>query len=299
MTLSTVIQDNHLGEQKLQYIRAHQDAFDVEPVFPIQLFEEFVVSVKSNCQIEASCKVEADKLIASRFVLFFQDPDRQWQKHLTQAISFLHQIERRVEVNFNYDLLQNFIGNDFDFSKITMLTIGIDLRSNLADSSLKMHIGIEKYPEKIQTAASLAKINSVKLDPVLLQTVSHIGFDFFFNGRSEIELYARLDREQLHSQTVKAFLKKNFPPAVLKPFEVSTYFYVGLSKANSSPVLYYCLEKKDLLNYFKLNDMGYKVHSFYQQQATRPQMWVGVTQKELEKNRIDNIRLYYYKNFCY
>ena len=63
-------------------------------------------------------------------------------------------------------------------------------------------------------------------------------------------------------------------------------------------MLYYHLNnRQDLTNYFKINDTAQRVHSFYQHQDILPNMCVGTTQKELEKTRIENIRLYYYKFF--
>lgn len=63
-------------------------------------------------------------------------------------------------------------------------------------------------------------------------------------------------------------------------------------------MLYYSLKnRQDLINYFKLSDTAQRVHSFYQHQDILPHMWVGTAQQELEKTRIENIRLYYYKSF--
>ena len=55
------IQKNSLKEQRIQFIRNHQQAFDVEPIYPLRLFENFVMSVEGDCTIEASCKIELDK----------------------------------------------------------------------------------------------------------------------------------------------------------------------------------------------------------------------------------------------
>ena len=176
MTLTSVIQHNLLQELRLQYIRAHQNAFDVESIFPLQLFEEFVVGVRDNCIIDASCKVEGDKLTASRFILAFEEPAQHW----VEAISFFRQVEQRVDVNLNYNLLRNFIGNNFDFSKMTELDMGITTRTNLADSSLKMHIGIKNYPEKITTALALADFPGLgELETQLLRVLLHQGYFIF------------------------------------------------------------------------------------------------------------------------
>ncbi|NCS04542.1 MAG: LynF/TruF/PatF family peptide O-prenyltransferase [Microcystis aeruginosa G13-11] len=112
-----------LKEQRIQFIRNHQQAFDVEPIYPLRLFEDFVMEVEGDCNIEASCKIELDKLIASRFMLFFKDQSQEWQKYLTQSLAFFLQVESRVGVQLDYSLLQKFLGHNFDFSKLTVLSM--------------------------------------------------------------------------------------------------------------------------------------------------------------------------------
>jgi LynF/TruF/PatF family peptide O-prenyltransferase len=290
------IQKNSLKEQRLQFIRAHQQAFDVEPIYPLRLFEDFVMAVDGDCTIEASCKIELDKLIASRFLLFFKDKAQQWQKYLNQSLTFFSQVETRIGVQIDYSLLYEFLGEHFDFSKTTVFSAGIDLRKNLADSSLKMHIRIQDYPEKLNKAFALS--NGAANSNSLSQYSSLIGFDFYFNGNSEIEIYAEVSEADFFQPETQNLVWRNFPQSVLKPLKASNIFLVGLSKANTNPVLYYHLkDRQDLSNYFKLNDTAQRVHSFYQHQDILPSMWVGTTQKELEKTRIENIRLYYYKSF--
>ncbi|MGK7877356.1 MAG: DUF5838 family protein [Xenococcaceae cyanobacterium] len=286
-----------LQEQRLQFIRAHQQAFDVEPIYPLRLFEDFVTGVGGDCTIEASCKVELDKLIASRFVLFFKDKAQHWEKYLNQSLAFFRQVESRVGVRLDYSLLQKFLGDHFDFSKITVLTAGIDLRKNLADSSLKMHIRIEDYPQKkLDKALSLTSDSDDLIR--LRQFISGVGFDFYFNSRSAIEFYPEVKEEDFFKLETQNLVWRHFSKFVLEPLEVTSLFGFGLSKANADPVLYYTIkDRRFLSNYFRLNDMAQRVHSFYQHQAILPYMWVGVTQKELEKTRIDSIRLYYYKAF--
>ncbi len=189
MTLTSVTQHNLLREQRLQFIRAHQNAFDVEPIFPLQLFEDFVGGVEGDCTIEASCKVEVDKLIASRFLLFFPNQTQSWTNKLAQSLKFFRQVESRADVRLNYDLLHKFLGNDFDFSKMTSFSTGIDLRKNLADSSLKMHIRIDNYPEKLATVLALdSSINPRILHKILLRFISGIGLDFYLDGTTNQQL---------------------------------------------------------------------------------------------------------------
>jgi LynF/TruF/PatF family peptide O-prenyltransferase len=77
-----------IKDQRLQFIRNHQQAFDVEPIYSLRLFEDFVMEVEGNCYIEASCKIELDKLIASRFMLFFKDRASRMSKISSSIFSF-------------------------------------------------------------------------------------------------------------------------------------------------------------------------------------------------------------------
>jgi LynF/TruF/PatF family peptide O-prenyltransferase len=296
--VTSAIQTTSLSDQRLRFIKAHRQAFEVEPsLYPLEIFEDFIAKLDDNSvsSLEASCKIEADKLLAARFLAFINPP---FESSLAQALKFYRQVENRVGVRLNYDLLEQFIGKSFDFSKVRRFTVGVDLRQNLADSSLKMHIVLDNYPEKVATALALdGNHYSDALRWIALQTVSLVGFDFYLDGRSEIEFYSELTEEQFQQPQIRALLEQSFSPAALEPLKVSDAFYTGLSKANANPVLYYHLkDKKELLNYFAINDMARKVHAFYQHQEVLAAMWVGVAQQELLNSRIDNIRLYYYKS---
>jgi LynF/TruF/PatF family peptide O-prenyltransferase len=230
------IQKNSLKEQRIQFIRNHQQAFDVEPIYPLRLFEDFVMSVEGDCSIEASCKIELNQLIASRFILFFRDQAQEWEKYLSQSLAFFKQVESRVGVQLDYSLLQKFLGHNFDFSKLEVISAGLDLRKNLDDSSLKMHIRIKDYPEKIQTAFALS--DGAADSNHLSGFVNLIGFDFYFAGKSEIEIYAELQEDDFFKPETINLVWRHFPNSVLKPLQASNLFFTGLSKANHNPVLY-------------------------------------------------------------
>ncbi len=181
-------------------------------------------------------------------------------------------------------------------SLLEVLSAGIDLRTNLADSSVKMHIRIGDYPEKLATAFILS--DGAADSNHLRGFVNLIGFDFYFNGKSEIEIYAEVREDDFFKPETINQVWQHFPKSALTPLQASSLFVTGLSKANHNSVLYYSLKnRQDLINCFKLNDTAQRVHSFYQHQDILPSMWVGTAQQELEKTRIENIRLYYYKLF--
>lgn len=315
MTFTSTIQRNHLREQRIQFIRAHQQAFDAEPIFPIQLFEEFVGSVEGDCWIEASCKIEFDKLIASRFLFFFiENLIQRSVSGIVQALNFFHQVESRLGVEINYDLLQSFIDRDRCSGTAKLVSCGIDLRSIQSESSLKMHFRLDdENPAKlgialelIETAIALADLDSYSLNLLNIfsqfipknKLIPQIGFDFYLNGHSTIELYLEIKQEDLQRPEIQNILQQCFPKSVLAPLEVTDVFHIGLSQANANPVIYYRLHKHDCSIYFRFNTTAQRVHSFYQEQLTLPLMWVGVAEQELEKSKIENIRLYYHKSFA-
>lgn len=60
------------SEEKLHYIGAHKSAFDIEPVYPLAIFEQFVATT-GDCLIECSGKIKRDQLYPARFNLQFSD----------------------------------------------------------------------------------------------------------------------------------------------------------------------------------------------------------------------------------
>jgi len=302
VTITSILQDHQLRERRLQFMRTHQNVFDVEPTFPIKIFEEVVLEIEYPCGIEASCKVEGNRLFAGRFAAR-GELVHTWPKSLVQALKFLDRIETRIGVEINRDLLQRFLAIHIESKKIVGNTVGIDLHPKLEDSSVKIHIHInrEENPEElVRTALTLDGGHySAELTEILLKSVTLIGFDFFLDGRSYIELYATTPggKHELRGnwgRCLRPYIRKNFSKKIVSIFEASDLLNVGFSKANVEPVLYFGFKKiKDIPNYFSFNDLGNRIYSFCQNQDANAFTWVGVTERETENNRLNDFRLYY------
>lgn len=279
--------------ERIKFIRAHQAAFGVERSHSLNLFETFAASIDISCCIEVSCKIEVEKLIASRFLIFYEGEDRHWPLCLDQSMKFFAKVEEQEGVLLNYSLFQEFLGDNFDFTKMGVLSTGVDLREEKAASSLKMHIRLKNYPEKLETAFSLDKKLTENLH--LKDFISTIGFDFYFDGRSEIEFYLEVAEKDFNSPETLRQVWENSSHSVLLPLRGSEKFATGLSRANKTPIVYYYLKnRRDLYNYFRLNKTAQKVHSFYENAKILNQMWVGTSQEELEKECLENVKLYYH-----
>lgn len=315
MNPTSIFQENYLREKNLQFIRAHQIAFDVEPIFPLPLFEEFVANAEGDCGIEASCKIEVDRLIASRFLLFFDKSDKAVSpaNKLAKVLDFFHQVENRVGANIDYNLLDQFIERPNCLNTVMPISCGVDLRSTLSESSLKTHFRLDFLDQPVTSmldlidfALSLSCLDDSSMD--LLNTfnvyiprhklIPQVGFDFFLNGSTEVELYLEITEEYFNNPQVWQALQYRFSEKILSPLEKSGIFHIGLSKANSNPILYYRLKnKQDLPRYFSTNVTAERVVSFYQQQTTQPHMWIAASEEDLNKQKLDSVRLYYYSNW--
>lgn len=183
-----MFQQNYLREQRLKFMRDHQVTFDVTPDFPLPLFEKLVMELDGSSIVEPSCKIDAEKLYAARFLIFsdqiFSDPEHNWHKPLKQALNFLDAIETRVGVTINRDSLEKFLTAHMTSGKIKGITIGLDLRPGIENSSVKIHIMVaENSEELVSTAIALdGGCYPLELVQVLMKDCRVIGFDFFLMG---------------------------------------------------------------------------------------------------------------------
>ncbi len=286
------------SEAKLHSIGAHKNAFEIEYLYPFDIFEQLVAET-GECGLEFSCKIERERIYPARINLSYGE-DRNFADSFKQILSFFHQVAGRVGVTINYKLLQEFLGNNFDWSKVEGLQTGVDLRQEVTNSRLKLIIRIKDYPEKLETAAALNRdCDTQGFRALLLYSVLVIGFDFYLDGRSEIELYPEIKKEDFQRVDVQQRLLQVLSPAALQPLEACNVTMVGFSKANpDNKIVYYRLEdKNNFLNYFSPNDLAQKVHAFYQQQPVLDSMWIGLPEQELRGGIIQNINLYYNQSF--
>ncbi|MEQ8465768.1 LynF/TruF/PatF family peptide O-prenyltransferase [Coleofasciculus sp. E1-EBD-02] len=157
MTLNSRLQHNYLKEHRIQFMRVHQDAFDVEPTFILSLFEETVQGIEGTCGVEAICTVEQDQLFPVQFQVC-NDEGKTWPSSLTYAVKLLEKVESQVGVRLNRNLLEQFLAVHMGSHKIENNTIGIYLRPKYEESCIKvyLHLSLEEEPEDlVKTAIQL------------------------------------------------------------------------------------------------------------------------------------------------
>ncbi|QEI40303.1 hypothetical protein BMF77_00868 [Dolichospermum sp. UHCC 0315A] len=277
------------SEINLTHIGKHKQVFEIEDyLFPLGHFEKLVQGQK-DAIIDCACKIDHDRLHAARFTLTWTKPDAKSQ--INAALNFFNAVAARVEVKLNYQLLHKFLGNNFDFSKVIKVLIGVDARREVKDSRLKLFIWIDNYLEKTETAISLCG-NSPELRSILTNNNLLIGFDFSLNGSHEIEVYPTLSAEEFVRENVQIRLAKILPAKALEFLKVCHLLQIGFSQANESKILYFHPTDH---NYFVDNlgnHLADRVHAYYRHQAVRA-LVVCIPESELIKSSIQKLNMYY------
>lgn len=304
MILTTTWQDNYAKEKCIQYLRHHFESFEVEPAFPLPLFEQAILKLNSCSVLEPSFKVQGSTLFAGRVTAFTK---KDWPLLIRSALNFFDGVESRVEATINRSLLEKFLMLHQDSGKIEGSLMGIDLRPNVKESSLKVHLHLDKQQsvdELVMTAINLdGGYYAPELTQVLLKDTVLIGFDFFLDGRSAVEMYTccagskQLSFLGKRGAYIKPYIYKKFSKKVTSLLKDVAVVMVGFSKENSEPVLYFEFEKlRDIKAHLLFNSLGDKIYDFCLHHQIENFVSIGVTEKDLEKSRLENFRFYYRKS---
>ena len=299
--LTSELERNRLRERGLRFLRAHQDAFDVEPNPILSLFEETVLGIESGAGLLSFCTVEKEHLFATHFAA--SGIGYRWPNSLNYAVKFLDRVETGLGVKLNRDLLYQFSALHSDSNKIKNNALEIDLKPRQEDSCIKVLIAIkleEESEELVSTALALdGGSYSPELIQVLLKSTLFIRFNFFLNGYSDIELSPacfELDNKQKpnRSRYFKDYIRKSFSPKINYLLEESQFLLAAFSKEKKAePLLSFIYRDiKRLREYLFFNSLGDRICSFFESQDCVDHIGVTATEAELEKDRLDNFTLY-------
>ncbi|WP_293190735.1 LynF/TruF/PatF family peptide O-prenyltransferase [Microcoleus sp. PH2017_33_LGB_O_A] len=301
ITLTSMLQNNRLKDRRIQFIRAHQEAFDVEPTFPLPLFEEVILEIEGSCFVESSCQIEGGRVLAGRHEVC-KYPGKSWPESLTHAFKLLDKIENQLGIRINRNSFEQFAAAHIGSRKITNNSIGIHLGSKLEDSSAVFYVYIddEEDPEELaRTAIALDGGHySDELTQVLIRDTWAISFKLFLDGRSRVELcpYAPAQPGSLgiRGKYLTPYIQKHFSPKVNSIFRGSYLLMTRFSKDYAMPVLwFYFTNIKDIPKYFLFNSLGDKIYDYCQSQSCITGTGVAVAEPELEKTRLENFCFYY------
>lgn len=281
---NTIIVNNNI-----RYIAEHKQAFDIEYFYPLDIFEGFVEKAQ-NWGIECSCKIQKDRLYAARFNLFPKTFTFEFEE-VNLVFDLFKKIEVRCDVKLDYGIIHQFLGKNFDFSKVTKIVTGVDLRPDFSASRLKFWFWIDNYPEKLETAISLLGERE-NLQLLYINKNWLVGFDFYLNGHSTIELYPSMTREELQRVDVKLKLAKVLSLPTLNLLDAFSSVLIGFTQNNQDRLIYgYLINPNEFIDSLH-NDLADRVHSFYRGKKVLNTM-ICLSEKELIKGALNNFNLYY------
>ncbi|RAM49415.1 MAG: microcyclamide biosynthesis protein [Hapalosiphonaceae cyanobacterium JJU2] len=301
MVFNQVFQQNRLREQRIQIIRAHLEALDVEPTFPFPIFEKAVLEIETPLSIILSGKVEGSRLLGGRCDIM-PLPKGTWPEFLTHTFKFLAEIETRLGVRINCDSFKQFTEVNIGSRKIRDSTFGIHLGSKLEDSSVRIFVHFdakEDCEELARTAIALDGGHySDELMQVLLKDMTTVSFELFFDGRSYMDMGAaapaRPGEIGIRGTYLTPYIQKHFSQKVNFIFRGSYVLKICFSKAYTTPLLWFYFKNfNDVKNYFKFNSLGDRIYDFCQSQSCKRVAVVTLIEQELEKSRLENFCFYY------
>lgn len=278
------------SRKNLQFIGEHKNAFDLEYLYPLDLFEDLIAQVEP-CRIECSCKIEDDQLDPARFNLAIND---SFAQKAQTFLNFFRQVETRVGVKLDYQPLHLFM-KGFNYNKVTQIMAGIDARTELAKARVKTWWAINNYPEKLETAIALAGSDSKALRMLLAMNNSLVvGFHLYLAGKSEVRLYPSVSREQFGKIEIQAQLAKILSTPALKLLEDSGAISLVLKEDGDKILHYHVLPER--VNAFVDNlhqDMITRSHAPYRDKSKFLGCTVSLSEKELLAGCLKTINLYY------
>jgi LynF/TruF/PatF family peptide O-prenyltransferase len=146
--------------------------------------------------LECSVKISPQGTHAGRLRLGYEK--EHIQEGLDASSDFLHAIARCKNVHLNHSMLSQIINNGLDVSKIIAIGVGLDYKTDMNDAKVKCYFLLREYPAKVDQVLSLhPPIDGIR--DYLVHEEFGFGISLYFDGRTSIEIYPCLDRQDLNN----------------------------------------------------------------------------------------------------
>jgi LynF/TruF/PatF family peptide O-prenyltransferase len=181
----------------------HKKEFGLAENKYLRLFEE-LLSTPPCSILECSAQISPKSTHGARLRLGYEK--QNIQKGLCLLDDFLDKISQCENVLLNRDMLSQIVNNDLDISRIIALGIGLDYKTNNSDSKVKCYLMIREYPEKVDQVLSLhPPLDGIR--DYLIHEEFTFGIDMHLDGRTGIEIYPFLDRQDFNNTALMGKFK--------------------------------------------------------------------------------------------
>jgi LynF/TruF/PatF family peptide O-prenyltransferase len=181
----------------------HKKELGLEENKFLRLFEALLYTPPCSI-LECSAQISPEGTHGARLRLGYEQ--QNIQKGLCLLDDFLDKISRCENVLLNRDILSQIVNNDLEVSRIVALGIGLDYKTNNRDSKVKCYLMAREYPEKIEQVLSLhPPFDGIR--DYLIHEEFTFGIDMYCDGRTGIEIYPFLDRQDFNNTALMGKFK--------------------------------------------------------------------------------------------
>jgi LynF/TruF/PatF family peptide O-prenyltransferase len=197
------IRDHRCANPLIHVYDFHKKEFGLKENKFLRLFESLLYS--PCCSIlECSVKISPQGIHAGRLRLGYEKEYIYEGLHAIEG--FLHDVSQCKNVNLNHSIFAQIINSDFDFSKVIAIGVGLDSKTDMNASKVKCYFMVSGYPEKVEQVISLhPRINGIR--EYLLHEEFTFGIDMYFDGRTSVEIYPYLNRQDFNNASLMTKLK--------------------------------------------------------------------------------------------
>lgn len=283
--------------KNLACMESHCDAFGIpESIRRSRAFAGFaeIVGGAESGSVEVSVKVEHGVAHAARFNIFCQPSDKAG--FASTVVAFFDDVAAFEGVALNTEPVRDLLDGTLDWSSVSRVVCGIDLRAELSLSRLKLWFFAEDEPDRpnnlitraLEAHGASPLFQALRFHPMLL-----LGYDLRFDGTTALKLYPDIRAEEFASAEVQSGLASVLSALALEAMAQSPWTHLYLSSRNTDTMLqFHPREPDEFLADWLPHPLAHRIHRIY---ADVPllDMVVSLPARELERGDIENFTLYY------
>lgn len=274
---------------EIQKYRNYKAIFKIADNDVLDLFEK-LLDKSSNFLLEPSFKIENENFFPARFIVSYYF-NEGFIKNIDPIFKFFQQLSK-INTKLNYNPVRRININKINFKKIEEVMVGVDLRNNFNKSRVKFWLAIDGYPELFNQILKTHGYNKKVSDLIYSSTII-VGFDFYFNGKTKIKIYIRLDSSHLNNEIIQKKLNKIFSRKINNFISKCDKVFISYKGRNFKRVLYFYPKNSAsfirLLNNKKLNGICSKADLLNKDHCCA----IALMENEINKNSLRNINFYY------
>jgi len=288
---------NWIMRKNLACLDLHCDAFGIsESVRGSRAFTGFanIVRNSEHGAVEVSVKVEDGIAHAARFNIFCQPSDKA--DFVSDIVAFFDDVAAFEGVRLNTKPVRDILDAPLDWSSVSRVVCGVDLRTEPGLSRLKLWFFAEHEPDRPNNLVNRALtahgasplFRAFHVHPTLL-----LGYDLRFDGTTALKLYPDIREDEFASPEMQSGLASALSARAQEAMAQSHWTHLYLSGRNTDTMLqFHPKEPDEFLRNWLPHPMAHGIHRTY---AELPllDMVVSLPAMELDRKTIENFTLYY------